>query len=111
LNVVRQQPATPVFDSGLSPLRLSNLFSGNRFSGMDRVENVQRLAFLLSNNFETKDTPTDQARTVLSISGGAQYNIRSSRLNPAAAPTSFSNLLGIMTFTPLPNVSSTIEGE
>jgi len=111
LNVVRRQPGAPNFDSGLSPLRLSNLFSGDRYSGMDAVENVQRVAFLLSNNFETKDDPMDQARTVLSISGGGQYNIRSSRLNPLAAPTSFSNLLGMMTFTPLPYVSSTIEGE
>lgn len=111
LNVVRSQPGQPVFDSGLSPLRLTNLFSGNRYSGMDLVENVQRVAFLLTNHFETKDDPMDLARNVLSISGGGQYNIRSSRLNPASTPTSFSNLLGLMTFSPLPTVSSTIEGE
>lgn len=111
LNVVRSQPGTPNFDSGLSPLRLSNLFSGNRYSGMDAVENVQRITFLLTNDFEMKTDPLEKARSVFSISGGAQYNIRSSRLNPAAAPTAFSNLLGMMTFAPLPNVSSTIEGE
>lgn len=111
LNVVRNQPGTPTFDSKLSPLRLTNLFSGNRYSGMDRVENIQRVAFLLTNNFETKSDPQGPARNVLSISGGTQYNIRSSRLNPNAAPTSFSNLLGLMTFSPLSNVTSTIEGE
>jgi len=111
INVVRNQAGVPRFDSGLSPLRMSNLFSGNRYSGMDAVENVQRIAFLLTNNFETKDTPEDVARSVLSISGGAQYNIRSSRLNPNASATSFSNLLGSMSFSPMQNVSTTIEGE
>jgi len=110
LNVVRQSSA-PILDSGLNPLRLTNLLSGNRYSGMDAVENIQRFSFLLSNYFEAKESPVDPARTVLSISGGTQYNIRSSRLNPEASPTAFTNLLGVMTFNPLPNVSSTIEGE
>jgi len=110
INTVSNRPGVPIFDSGLSPLRMSNLFSGNRYSGMDRVERAQRITFLVTNNLETKDTPKDTARSVLSISGGAQYNIRS-RINSDAVPTSFSNLLGSMVFSPLANISNNIEAE
>ncbi|MDQ6987264.1 MAG: LPS assembly protein LptD [Mariprofundaceae bacterium] len=109
-NNVSNRPGVPTFDSGLSPLRLSNLFSGNRFSGFDAVENSHRIAFLLSNNFENKATPEDTARTVLSINAGLQYNIRS-QFNALNPPRAFSNLLGDMSFNPIKEFTAKIEGE
>jgi len=109
-NNVSDSTNVPLFDSGLSPVRLSNLSSGNRFSGLDRVENAHRIAFLLTNNFETKASPNAVARKVLSFSVGTQYNIRS-RLNAAAPPRPFSNLLGNVILSPLPSLSLTVEGE
>jgi len=109
-NNVSDSTGVPIFDSGLSPLRLSNLFSGSRFSGYDRVENAHRIAFLLTNNFETKASPNALARKILSFSAGAQYNIRT-RLNAATPPRAFSNLLGNVIITPFPSVSLTVEGE
>jgi lipopolysaccharide assembly outer membrane protein LptD (OstA) len=47
---------------------------------------------------------------VFSISGGAQYNMRTS-FNASADPNSFSNLLGLMTVSPFENVSASLEGE
>ncbi len=109
-NNVSDSASIPLFDSVLSPLRLSNLFSGDRYSGHDRVENAHRVAFLLTNNFEAKPTPKGVARTLLSISAGAQYNIRS-RFNAATPPRAFSNLLGNIIFTPIQSLSVTAEGE
>jgi LPS-assembly protein len=109
-NVVSRSAGLPNFDSTLSPLRLSNLFSGNLYSGMDNVERLNRISFLLTNNLETKASPGTAARTVLSISAGAQYNMRS-RFNLLATPTSFSNLLGLITFSPVKPVSTNVEGE
>ncbi len=109
-NAVSNRPGVPNFDSGLSPLRLSNLFSGNRYSGMDNVERSNRVSFLLTNNLETKDSPTEAAWTVLSISGGVQYNIRS-RFNALDAPTGFSNLLGLIQLSPTENITATVEAE
>jgi len=109
-NAVSSRADVPNFDTTLNPLRLSNLFSGNRFSGMDNVERSNRISFLLSNNFETKSSPDKPARTVFSISGGAQYNMRTS-FNASADPNAFSNLLGLMTASPLPNTSASLEDE
>ncbi len=109
-NNVSNRPGVPSFDSRLSPLRLSNLFFGNRFSGFDAVENAHRIAFLLTNNFESKTTTTDAARTIFSINAGAQYNIRS-RFNALNPPRAFSNLLGDMSFSPVKGFTAKIEGE
>lgn len=109
-NVVRRGNGLPNFDSALSPLRLSNLFSGSLYSGMDNVERLNRISFLLTNNLETKASPDKAARTVLSISAGAQYNMRS-RFNVLATPTSFSNLLGMIDFSPLEHISTHAEAE
>ncbi|MDX8391672.1 MAG: LPS assembly protein LptD [Mariprofundaceae bacterium] len=109
-NNVSNRPGVPIFDSALSPLRLSNLFSGNRYSGFDAVENAHRIAFLLSNNFERKTTPEATARTILSINAGAQYNIRS-RFNALNPPRAFSNLLGDISFSPMPGFTARVEGE
>ena len=108
--VVRDSPTMPSFDSAISPQRLSNLFSGNRFSGMDNVGRANSISFMLTNNFETKASPNETARTVMSISGGTQYNIRS-RFNSLAAPTSFANLLGAITFSPLEMLTARAEGQ
>jgi len=109
-NNVSNRPGVPIFDSALSPLRLSNLFSGNRFSGFDTVENAHRIAFLLTNNFESKTTPEAAARSILSISAGVQYNIRS-QFNALNPPRAFSNLLGDMSFSPIKGFTAKIEGE
>jgi len=109
-NTVSNRPGVPNFDSALSPLRLSNLFSGNRYSGLDNVERSNRISFLLTNNIETRDAPDEPSRNVLSISGGAQYNMRS-RFNALGTATSFSNLLGLMEFSPLANLTASVEGE
>lgn len=109
-NAVSNRQGVPNFDSALSPLRLSNLFSGNRYSGMDNVERSNRVSFLLTNNFEAKDSPDGAAWTVLSVSGGVQYHMRS-RYNALNAPTGFSNLLGLMQFSPVENLTATVEAE
>ncbi len=109
-NVVHRGAGLPNFDTTLNPLRLSNLFSGSLYSGMDNVERLNRISFLLTNNLETRPSPGATARTVLSISVGAQYNMRS-RFNVLATPTSFSNLLGLVTFSPMANVTGSAEGE
>jgi len=109
-NNVSDNTNVPLFDSALSPLRLSNLFSGNRFSGHDRVENAHRVAFLLRNDFATKETPNGAARTFLSVALGAQYNIRS-RFNAASPPRAFSNILGSVVFNPIQSLSMSVDGE
>lgn len=109
-NVVRRSAGLPNLDTTLNPVRLSNLFSGNLYSGLDNVERLNRISFLLTNNLETKSSPDAAARNVLSVSVGAQYNMRS-RFNVLSTPTSFSNLLGLIDFSPVEHVSAHVESE
>jgi len=106
------QSALPNFDSSLAVLTWSNLLSGNRFSGLDRIEKTNRLSVLLENRLQVKDTNSDvninsTVRDVLIVRGGASYDVQQQRVDPALqAPTTrlLSNLLGEVIWQPTANM-------
>ncbi|MDQ6958430.1 MAG: LPS assembly protein LptD [Mariprofundaceae bacterium] len=108
------QTSLPNFDSAFGRLTLSNLLSGNRFSGRDRVENVNRVSMLLASRLQTKSEKDDSARTVLNVRAGVTYNIRK-RLSDRTLQTEplrpFSNLVGEVYITPIPSLSFSAEGQ
>lgn len=65
----RDQANIPVFDSGLSDLNFSSLFSENQFVGNDRINNANQLSFALTTRFI--ESSTGQQR--LSASIGQRY--------------------------------------
>jgi len=108
------QTSLPNFDSAFGRLTLSNLLTGNRFSGRDRVENVNRVSMLLASRFQTRSKENNSARTVLNMRAGATYNIRK-RLSDRTLQTEplrpFSNLVGDVYITPIPSLSLSAEGQ
>jgi len=108
------QTGLPNFDSAFGRLTLNNLLTGNRFSGRDRVESVNRVSLLLGSRLQTRSKEGHAARTVLSMKVGATYNIRK-RLSDQTLQTEplrpFSNLVGEVHMTPIPSLSLSAEGQ
>ena len=99
------QAALPNFDSGFGALSWSNLLSGNRFVGRDRIERTNRISFLLENRLQYKSDPkSSTSREVLIIRGGVTYDLLQQSIDTAlqAAPTRpFSDLLGEIIIKPI----------
>lgn len=100
----RNQAGLPNFDSGFGQLTWSNLLSGNRFSGLDRIERANRISFLLENRLQYKADTEAASRDILIVRGGVAYDRLRQSVDQAlqAAPTRpFSNLLGAVVLNPL----------
>ncbi|MBL1353111.1 MAG: LPS-assembly protein LptD [Zetaproteobacteria bacterium] len=109
-----QQTGLVNFDSGFAQLTMGNLMRGNRFTGMDRFERMNRISFLLETNLEHKSSSKSKARNILSSKVGVAYdflrqyvdkNIQNSPLRP------FSNILMGMNITPLAGIQLSGEGQ
>ncbi|MDQ6997123.1 MAG: LPS assembly protein LptD [Mariprofundus sp.] len=102
------QSLLPNFDSAFGLLTWSNLLSGNRFSGLDRIEKTNRFSVLLENRLQFKELGDAAARDVLIVRGGVSYDLAQKSVDTAlkAAPTRpFSNLLGELTWRPTNYIS------
>jgi len=97
------QGALPNFDSAFGLLAWNNLMSGNRFSGLDRIEKSNRVSMILENRLQYKQNADTEARDLLIVRGGASYDLLrktvDARLKPAATRP-FSNLLGEIIIQP-----------
>jgi len=111
---VGDQTGLPNFDSAFGRLTLDNLLSGNRFSGMDRVESVSRISLLLDSRLQTKTSQKGQAREILKVRVGTTYNIRK-RLSDQTLQTEplrpFSNLVGELNIAPISSLSISAAGQ
>ena len=95
------QSADPRYDSSLLPLNMSNLLQGNRYSGWDRFERMQKVSFLLASSLETKSQ--DVVRKVIEMQLGIAYDGLKETVDAVASPaptTSVSNLLAELTWMP-----------
>jgi len=89
------------FDSTFGGLTWGNLLSGNRFSGYDRIERINRISVMLENRLQYKDGLV--SRDILLVRAGAAYDLLRRSVDPvlnAAPARPFSNLLGEITLTP-----------
>jgi len=108
------QSKLPVFDSSLVLLNQSNLLSGNRFTGLDRIERSSRISVLLENRLQFNDLQTHAKRDALIVRGGVSYDIIRSSIDTAlqATPTRpFSNLLGEFIWQPMTNLRLSGSGQ
>lgn len=79
LNVpYRDQSAIPLFDTGLTNLSYSQLFTPNRFSGGDRISDTNALTYGLSWSL----IDTVQGTEPISLRVAQRYNFRKSRVIP-----------------------------
>ncbi|MDD9863685.1 MAG: LPS assembly protein LptD [Gammaproteobacteria bacterium] len=79
----RAQAALPVFDTGRTALSASSLFYPDRFTGADRVGDVNRLTLALSSRLLAGDTGGERGRLTL----GQAYFFRDRRVGlPGEAP-------------------------
>ncbi len=98
------QSALPNFDSAFGLLTWSNLLSGNRYSGYDRIENSRRISMLLETRLQAKDNSGAPARDLLTLRGGTSYELLRNSIDQRLRPTParpLSNLLGEITWQPL----------
>jgi len=101
------QSALPNFDSAFGLLTWSNLLSGSRFSGYDRIEKTNRISLLLESRLQYKGSDSIAAYDALIIRAGGTYDLLRKSVDSAlqAAPTRpFSNLLGEIIWQPSPNI-------
>ena len=104
IDAPKNQAGLPNFDSGFGLLTWSNLLSGNRFSGLDRIERSNRISFLLENRLQYKTDAEAMARDILILRGGVAYDRLRQSVDQAlqATPTRpFSNLLGEVVLNPV----------
>ncbi|WP_167631949.1 LPS-assembly protein LptD [Mariprofundus ferrooxydans] len=102
------QSALPNFDSGFALVSWSNLLSGNRFSGYDRIENTNRVSMVLENRLQTRDNNSDAARDMLTVRAGAAYDISRNTVDAALKKVPIhplSNLLGEMIWQPATGIA------
>ncbi len=108
------QAALPNFDSAFGSLTWSNLLSGNRFSGFDRIERTRRISLLVENRLQHKPDATSPARDVFILRTGASYDMHRESVDAAiqATPTrAISNLLAEVIWRPVSGVSFSGSGQ
>jgi len=97
------QSALPNFDSAFGLMTWSNLLSGNRYSGYDRIEKTSRISVLLESRLQSKPADSAAARDVLIVRAGGTYDLLRKSIDNALQPAPtrpFSNLLGEFIWQP-----------
>ncbi|MDQ6981738.1 MAG: LPS assembly protein LptD [Mariprofundus sp.] len=108
------QTDLPNFDSRFSKLTLSNLLSGNRFTGYDRIEHVNRFSLMLESKLQFKDDETSSARDAVIVSLGTSYDLLQQRVDtrlqrdPVRA---FSNVIGEIILEPVSGITLRSSGQ
>ena len=108
------QAALPNFDSGFALLTWNNLLSGNRFSGLDRIERSNRVSVLLESRLQFKNPDTLSTRDMLLVRAGASYDLLQQNIDPTlqSAPVrTWSDLLAEVVWQPAANMRLFASGQ
>jgi len=108
------QSTLPNFDSGFGLLSWSNLLSGSRFVGYDRIERSNRATAVLESRLQYKPDTDQATRDILTLRAGASYDRQRNSIDPlqqTAAPRPFSNLLAEVIFSPVTGFHITGSGQ
>lgn len=108
------QSDLPNFDSSFGQLSMSNLLTGNRFTGRDRVERLNRISLLFETGLQHKGESSAPARDIVNAKVGAAYELKRETVDAAilAAPARpFSNLLGEISIHPTSNIHISAKGQ
>ncbi len=99
------QSLLPNFDSGFGGLTWGSLASGNRFSGLDRIERANRASLVVESRLQHKPAGEAAARDVFTLALGAAWDFQRQSVDPALQPAPahpLSNLLGRARLSPWP---------
>ncbi|MDX8403588.1 MAG: LPS assembly protein LptD [Mariprofundaceae bacterium] len=108
------QSALPNFDSSFGKLSMSNLLTGNRFTGKDRVERINRVSLLFETGLQHKDKAGNVARDIVNAKVGAAYDLQRETVDGTILPAPtrpFSNLLGEIAIHPTSNIHLSANGQ
>ncbi|OYY07121.1 MAG: LPS biosynthesis protein [Mehylophilales bacterium 35-46-6] len=83
----RKQDNIPVFDTALTDLNFSSLFTENQFVGNDRINNANQISFALTSRFIESSTGAQR----LSASIGQRYYFADQKVNIPGLPTRQNN--------------------
>lgn len=88
----RDQSNIPVFDSGVSDFNFAQIFSENRYSGYDRVNDANQLTASVTTRFLDAETGVERFKAMV----GQRYYLRNPRVyltGEATLPRTYSNTL------------------
>ena len=77
----KDQTAAPLFDTGVPDLNFAQLFSENRFSGLDRVADADQLTVAVSSRFIEPDSGTERLRATV----GQRFYFENQRVNASTS--------------------------
>jgi len=102
------------FDSGFGKLTLNNLLTGNRFTGLDRFERMNRISLMLETDLQHKAKSDDEALNILTARAGIAYDMLRKNVDSGlqkAAPRPFSNLVGELIISPIHGITVDASGQ
>jgi LPS-assembly protein len=111
---VPDQSGLPNFDSAFGQLSMSNLLTGNRYTGRDRIERMSRFSLLFETGLQHKDQAGAASRDIMNAKLGAAYDLELESVDPAIKPAAtqpVSNLLGEIAIHPLAGISASAGGQ
>lgn len=96
----REQSSLPVFDSAAISSDINQLFSANRFSGADRINDANQITYGLTSRYISLDSGAE----ILTATLGQTYKFEDSRVTLAGTPVreeSWSDLQLDVTYQPI----------
>lgn len=97
----KDQSRIPVFDSGLTDFNFAQIFSENRYSGFDRINDANQLTAAVTSRLIDAKTGVESVKAML----GQRYYFKSQQVTidgETARSSSFSNLVAAVTGVVLP---------
>ncbi len=102
------------FDSGFSQLTLNNLMQGNRFTGLDRFERMNRVSLMLETALQHKKKSTEAALNMLTARAGVAYDMLRQNVDAnlqTAQTRPFSNVVGELILSPMKGITVDTSGQ
>ncbi|MDQ6955148.1 MAG: LPS assembly protein LptD [Mariprofundaceae bacterium] len=102
------------FDTGFSQLTLNNLLQGNRFTGLDRFERMNRISVMLENSLQHKAESSDASFNIFTARLGVAYDLLRQNIDTTLQTTQlrpFSNLVGELVVSPMPGLTADASGQ
>ncbi len=102
VSATQDQSLLPRYDSSLLPLNISNLLQGNRYSGWDRFEQMQRVSILFATSLQHKED--GMVKNLLEAQLGVAWDGLQATVDASIAPAptrALSNMLAEVVWTPL----------
>jgi len=108
------QQFLPNFDSSNQQISINQLFNPNHFSGYDRVEDVNRISFLLGSRLQYKSKTSQLARDFIQLKVGFSYDLHRKIIDPRLQTiqiSPMSSLLGKIILKPFHKLSILADGQ